>query len=73
MSYESTKIRSPCHQGENNQGEHQHDDGEPVWNRFVVAGENEAAQRGNPSNQDAGKRHLCSFLVLLDRAFANAR
>ena len=72
MSNQPAKVRSPCHQRENNHGHHQHGDGKPIGNPFVAPEENQSAQRHDPDNQDARKCDLRGFLVLLDDVFANA-
>jgi hypothetical protein len=71
VSYQSAKVRGPCHQNENNQGKRQHDDGEPICNPAAPE-ENESAKRCGSDNQHARKCHLRRFLMLLDGGFPNA-
>jgi len=71
VSYQPPKVRSPCHQHENNQGQHQHDYGEPI---FAAPEKNESAQRCGSDNQDDSKtrfevgngdyRHLVGILAI---------
>lgn len=69
VPYRPPKVRSPWHQYEDSQGQHEHGDRERVWNRFAVPDENNDDQRCGSDDKNSHKCDLCGFLVLLHGGF----